>query len=112
MRRQRRPTPQFTSTVGKALERSARRHATRTVLSSIRDGPMRARPGRLPGSPHGCSKHCHRETASAFSAHSDAYVLLLLGCVLAGLVHVSVNCNARNDEPGYPLTQPEPTTVV
>jgi acyl-CoA synthetase (AMP-forming)/AMP-acid ligase II len=38
-------------------------------------------------------------------------VLLFLGCARAGLVHVSVNYNARTDELAYLPTRPEPATV-
>ena len=70
-----------------------------------------ARPCRFPGSAHGCPKHCHPATASAHDTHCDAYVLLFLGCARAGLVHVSVNYNARTDELAYLPTRPEPATV-
>jgi len=43
--------------------------------------------------------------------HCDAYVLLFLGWARAGLVHVSVNDNARTDELAHLATRPEPATV-
>ena len=77
-----------------------------------------ARPCRFPGSPHGCPKHCHPAPASAhdthcdaYVTHCDAYVLLFLGWARAGLVHVSVNYNARTDELAHLATRPEPATV-
>jgi acyl-CoA synthetase (AMP-forming)/AMP-acid ligase II len=48
------------------------------------------------------------DRVAAFGHNSDAYVLLYLGCAKAGLVHVTVNFNARRYELIYLLTQSEP----
>ncbi|MCW3015773.1 MAG: acyl-CoA synthetase [Solirubrobacterales bacterium] len=101
----------FPSTVGRVLERSARRVPTRTALVfggrtwtyaelDAATGRVAARLlalGLVPG-----------DRVAAFGKNSDAYLLLYLGCARAGLVHVPVNFNARGEELVYLLTQCEP----
>src|SRR5918993_4428012 len=45
------------------------------------------------------------DRVAAYGMNSDAYVLLWLGCVRAGLVHVSVNFHLTGDELLYILNQ-------
>ena len=45
------------------------------------------------------------DRVAAYGVNSDAYVLLWLGCVRAGLVHVSVNFHLTGDELLYILNQ-------
>lgn len=50
----------------------------------------------------GCAKG---ERIAAYARNSDAYVLLMLGCVRAGLIHVPVNYGLSGDELLYVLRQ-------
>lgn len=99
------------STVGRILERSARRDPDRLALTfagrrwtyaelDVAVGRVAARLlglGLAPG-----------DRVAAFGKNSDAYVVLYLACARAGLVHVPVNFNARGDELTYLLTQSGP----
>ena len=45
------------------------------------------------------------ERIAAYGRNSDAYIILMLGCVRAGLVHVPVNFGLTGDELSYVLRQ-------
>jgi fatty-acyl-CoA synthase len=106
--------PAFPSTVGRILERSARRTPDRLALTfadrrwayaELERAAGRVAAGLLAkGLRHG-------DRVAAFGKNSDAYLLLYLGCARAGLVHVPVNFNAIGDELAYLLTQSGPRVV-
>jgi fatty-acyl-CoA synthase len=106
--------PAEPSTVGRILERSARRDPARVALTfadrrwtyaELDRAVGRVAAGLLAlGLEHG-------DRVAGFGKNSDAYLLLYLGCARAGLVHVPVNFNARGDELAYLLTQSEPRAV-
>jgi fatty-acyl-CoA synthase len=103
--------PEFPSTVGRIVERSATRYPDKLALTfaerhwtyaelDLAVGRVAAgllAQGLAPG-----------DRVAAFGKNSDAYLLLYLGCARAGLVHVPVNFNARGEELVYLLTQSEP----
>src|SRR5690606_2137630 len=100
--------PTYPSTVGRILERTARRLPDKLALtfadrhwtyaeldravSRVAAG-LRAQ-GLSPG-----------DRVIAFGKNSDAYLLSYLGCARAGLVHVPVNFNSKGEELAYLLTQ-------
>jgi fatty-acyl-CoA synthase len=45
------------------------------------------------------------ERVAAYDRNSDAYVILMLGCVRAGLIHVPINFGLSGDELVYVLQQ-------
>jgi fatty-acyl-CoA synthase len=106
--------PVYASTVGRILERSARRTPDRPALTfgerrwsyaELDRAVSRVAAGLLGlGLAAG-------DRVAAFGKNSDAYLLLYLGCARAGLVHVPVNFNARSAELAYLLTQSEPAAV-
>jgi fatty-acyl-CoA synthase len=103
--------PDYPSTVGRVLERTARRVPGKLALTfaqrswsyeELDRAAGRVAAGLLaqglePG-----------DRVAAFGKNSDAYLLLYLGCARTGLVHVPVNFNARGDELVYLLTQSSP----
>ena len=107
-------SPVFASTVGQLIERSARRTPHRVALTfgerswtyrELDTAVGRVAAGLLAlGLPHG-------GRVAAYGKNSDAYLLLFLGCVRAGLVHVPVNFNTVGAELAYLLTQSEPAAV-
>jgi fatty-acyl-CoA synthase len=102
------------STIGRLLERTARRTPDRVGLTfadrrwTYRELDIAV--GRVAaqllatGAGHG-------DRIAAYGKNSDAYVLLFLACARAGLVHVPVNFNARGDELVHLLTQSEPVAA-
>ncbi|BCJ39890.1 acyl-CoA synthetase [Actinoplanes ianthinogenes] len=102
------------STVGRIIERSARRTPDRIALTfadrtwsyaELDTAVGRVAAGLLAlGLSHG-------DRVAAYGKNSDSYLLLFLGCARAGLVHVPVNFNAVGGELGYLLTQSEPAAV-
>lgn len=103
--------PGYPSTVGRVLERSARRVPNRVALTFADRVWTYAELDRAAG--RVAAKLLARgllrgDRVAAFGKNSDAYLLLYLGCARAGLVHVPVNFNARGDELAYLLTQSEP----
>jgi fatty-acyl-CoA synthase len=106
--------PQFHSTVGQILERSAARVPERIALhfqdrtwtyAELDDAVGRVA-HRLLG--EGLAKG---DRVAAYGKNSDAYVLLYLACARAGLIHVPINFNAVESELEYLLTQSGSTTV-
>ena len=106
--------PLYTSTVGRILERSARRTPDRPALifgeRSWSYADLDRAVGRVAAGLLGLGLVAGDRVA-AFGKNSDAYLLLYLGCARAGLVHVPVNFNARSAELAYLLTQSEPAAV-
>ena len=108
------PAPAYPSTVGAVLKRTAGRLPGRLALTfadrrwtyaELDRGADRVAAALLGlGLAHG-------DRVAAFGKNSDAYLLLYLGCARAGLVHVPVNFNARDDELAYLLTQSEPAAA-
>jgi fatty-acyl-CoA synthase len=106
--------PSFPSTVGRILERSARRLPDKLALAFAERrwtyaeldravGRVAARLlalGLRPG-----------DRVAAFGKNSDAYAMLYLGCARAGLIHVPVNFSARGDELVYLLSQSDPAAA-
>lgn len=101
----------FTSTLGRILERSARRTPTKVALTfadrSWTYAELDAGVGRVAASLLGMGLG-KGDRVAAYGKNSDAYLLLFLGCARAGLVHVPINFNAAGDELVYLLTQSEP----
>jgi fatty-acyl-CoA synthase len=99
------------STVGRILERSARRDPDRLALTFADRrwtyAELDTAVGRVAGRLLGLGLQ-PGDRVAAFGKNSDAYVVLYLACARAGLVHVPVNFNARGDELTYLLTQSEP----
>src|SRR5690242_14204678 len=103
--------PGFPSTVGRVLERTARRVPSQLALTfadrrwtyaelDVAAGRVAAAllaRGVVPG-----------DRVAAFGKNSDAYLLLYLGCARAGLVHVPVNFNSRGEDLRFLLTHSEP----
>ena len=103
--------PRFSSTVGRVLERSARRVPDRLALTFAERRWSYAELDRAAGRVAAALLALGLERGdrvAAFGKNSDAYLLLFLGCARAGLVHVPVNFNARGEELGYLLTHSEP----
>jgi fatty-acyl-CoA synthase len=102
------------STVGRIIERSARRTPNRTALTfgdrSWTYGELNTAVGRVAAGLVGLGLS-HGDRVAAYGKNSDAYLLLFLGCARAGLVHVPVNFNTFGDELAYLLTQSEPAAV-
>jgi fatty-acyl-CoA synthase len=106
--------PAFPSTVGRVLERSARRHPDKLALT-FEDrrwtyGELDRAAGRVAARLLGLGLR-PGDRVAAFGRNSDAYLLLYLGCARAGLVHVPVNFSARGDELVYLLTQSDPAAA-
>jgi fatty-acyl-CoA synthase len=102
------------STVGRVLERSARRLPDKLALT------FADRRWTYSELDHAVGRVAARllalglrtgDRVAAFGKNSDAYLLLYLGCARAGLVHVPVNFNARGEELVYLLTQSEPAAA-
>ena len=106
--------PVFASTVGRVLERSARRTPDRLALTfgerSWSYAELDRAVGRVAAGLLGLGL-VRGDRVAAFGKNSDAYLLLYLGCARAGLVHVPVNFNARASELAYLLTQSAPAAV-
>jgi fatty-acyl-CoA synthase len=106
--------PVYASTVGRVLERSARRAPDRLALTFAERrwtyGELDRAVGRVAAGLLGLAL-ARGDRVVAFGKNSDAYLLLYLGCARAGLVHVPVNFNARSAELAYLLTQSEPAAV-
>ncbi|MGZ6623767.1 MAG: AMP-binding protein, partial [Solirubrobacteraceae bacterium] len=104
----------FASTVGRVLERSARRTPDRLALTfgarSWSYAELDRAVGRVAAGLLGLGL-VRGDRVAAFGKNSDAYLLLYLGCARAGLVHVPVNFNARGSELAYLLTQSAPAAV-
>src|SRR5918997_4687105 len=89
-------------TVGDALRRAARRFRGRTAL---RFGPRRWSFAELDRAADRVARALlgaglsRGDRVVAYGRNSDGYLLLWLGCVRAGLVHVPAN---------FPLPRPEP----
>lgn len=105
----------FPSTVGRVLERSARRAPDALALTFADRrwtyAELDAATGRVAAQllARGLVKG---DRVAALGKNSDAYLLLYLGCARAGLVHVPVNFGARGAELEYLLTQSEPRLVL
>lgn len=101
----------FPSTIGRIVERSARRTPDAPALTfedrSYTYAELDLAVGRVARGLRelGLAKG---DRVAAFGKNSDAYLLLFLGCARAGLVHVPVNFNARRGELEYLLTQSGP----
>ena len=106
--------PVFASTVGRVLERSARRTPDRLALTFGERrwsyAELDRAVGRVAAGLLGLGL-VRGDRVAAFGTNSDAYLLLYLGCARAGLVHVPVNFNARASELAYLLTQSAPAAV-
>ena len=106
--------PVFASTVGRVLERSARRTPDRVALTfgerSWSYTELDRAAGRVAAGLLGLGL-VRGDRVAAFGKNSDAYLLLYLGCARAGLVHVPVNFNARASELAYLLTQSAPAAL-
>jgi fatty-acyl-CoA synthase len=105
---------EYASTVGRVLERSARRTPTRLALT-FDDRPwtyaeLDRAAGRVAGRLLDLGLR-PGDRVAAYGKNSDAYLLLYLGCARAGLVHVPVNFNSISDELAYLLTQSQPSIV-
>ena len=103
--------PAYPSTIGRLLERSARRTPDRLALTFADRRWTYAELDRAAGRVAAGLLALGLEPGdrvAAFGKNSDAYLLLFVGCARAGLVHVPVNFNARGDELAYLLTHSEP----
>ncbi|WP_028850839.1 fatty acyl-CoA synthetase [Thermocrispum municipale] len=107
--------PTYPSTVGRILERTARRLPDKLALTfadrrwtyaQLDRAVSRVAAGLLA---QGLSPG---DRVIAFGKNSDAYLLSYLGCARAGLVHVPINFNSRGEELAYLLTQSEPSLVL
>src|SRR3954452_6222123 len=108
-------TVSFPSTVGRVLERSARRFPDRLALT-FEDrrwtyAELDRATGRVAAALLARGLE-HGDRVAAFGKNSDAYLLLYLGCARAGLVHVPVNFNARGDELRFLLAHSEPRLAL
>ncbi|ANN14976.1 acyl-CoA synthetase [Amycolatopsis orientalis] len=106
--------PGYPSTVGRVLERSARRVPAHVALTFADRVWTYAELDRAAGRVAAKLLErglVHGDRVAAFGKNSDAYLLLYLGCARAGLVHVPVNFNARGEELKYLLTQSEPAVA-
>jgi fatty-acyl-CoA synthase len=106
--------PDYPSTVGRVLERSASRFPSKLALTFDTRSWTYAELNEAAGRVAAALRQQGLEPGdrvAAFGKNSDAYLLLYLGCARAGLVHVPVNFNARGDELVYLLTQSEPRAV-
>jgi fatty-acyl-CoA synthase len=104
--------PFYSSTVGRVLERSARRAPDRVALTFAQRSWTYSQLDRAAGRVAGALLARGLEPGdrvAAFGKNSDAYLLLFLGCARAGLIHVPVNFNARGEELAYLLTQSGPS---
>lgn len=101
----------FTSTIGRAIARSAGRVPDKTALVfgertwTYRE--LDTAVGRVAHQLLGLGLQ-KGDRVAAYGKNSDAFLLLFLGCARAGLVHVPVNFNAVGDELAYLLTQSAP----
>ncbi|MHB8693028.1 MAG: fatty acyl-CoA synthetase [Solirubrobacteraceae bacterium] len=103
--------PDYPSTVGRVLERTARRVPEKLALTFAQRSWTYAELDQAAGRVAAGLIKLGLEPGdrvAAFGKNSDAYLLLYLGCARAGLVHVPVNFNARDDELVYLLTQSSP----
>ncbi|WIM93403.1 fatty acyl-CoA synthetase [Actinoplanes oblitus] len=102
------------STVGRIIERSARRTPARVALTfgdrSWTYAELDTAAGRVAAGLLALGLS-HGDRVAAYGKNSDAYLLLFLGCARAGLVHVPVNFNTTGGELAYLLTQSEPAAV-
>lgn len=103
--------PQFTSTIGQLIERSADRFPARTALTfadrSWTYRELDTAVGRVAAKLSEVGLD-HGDRVVAYGKNSDAYLLLFLGCARAGLIHVPVNFNSVGDELHHLLTQSTP----
>jgi fatty-acyl-CoA synthase len=106
--------PQHPSTVGRVLERIARRLPGKLGLTFAERrwsyAELDRAAGRVAARLLGLGL-APGDRVAALGKNSDAYLLLYLGCARAGLIHVPVNFNARGDELVYLLTQSEPAAA-
>ncbi|WP_436535325.1 fatty acyl-CoA synthetase [Actinoplanes sp. HUAS TT8] len=104
----------FPSTVGRILERSARRTPRRVALTfagrSWTYAELDTAVGRVAAGLLALGL-APGERVAAYGKNSDAFLFLFLGCARAGLVHVPVNFNTVGGELAYLLTQSEPAVV-
>ena len=94
--------------IGDALARSVRRNPAREALR------FEARSWTYAELDAAANRVAHRllalgletgDRVAAYGRNSDAYVLLWLGCVRAGLIHVPINYALRDAELGYIVEQ-------
>lgn len=106
--------PVFASTVGRVLERSARRTPDGQALTfgerSWSYVELDRAVGRVAAALPGLGL-MPGDRVAAFGKNSDAYLLLYLGCARVGLVHMPVNFNALASELAYLLTRSEPPSL-
>lgn len=107
--------PTQPSTIGRLIERSARRYPSRVALTFAERiwtyAELDAAVGRVAGRllAEGLT---HGDRVAAYGKNSDSYLLLYLACARAGLVHVPVNFNSSGSELEYLLTQSSPTAAL
>ncbi|MBV9047895.1 MAG: AMP-binding protein, partial [Solirubrobacterales bacterium] len=96
------------STVGRILERTARRSPSKVALTFGERrwsyAELDRGVGRVAAALLGLAL-APGDRVAAYGKNSDAYLLLYLGCARAGLIHVPVNFNATGDELSYLLSQ-------
>jgi fatty-acyl-CoA synthase len=103
--------PQYPSTVGRVIERTSSRQPNTLALTYAERSWSYAELNRAVGRVAAgllAQGLVPGDRVAAYGKNSDAYLLLYLGCARAGLVHVPVNFNARDEELAYLLTQTEP----
>ncbi len=103
------------STIGRILERSARRMPGKLALTFGERRWSYAELDQAVGKVAGRLLELgleRGERVAAYGKNSDAYVLLYLACARAGLVHVPVNFNATGEELSYLLTQSGSAAVL
>ncbi len=104
-------SPGYPRTVGRVLTRSATRLPDKLALTFADRRWTYAELDRAAGRvaarllAHGLTPG---DRVATYGKNSEAYLLLYLGCARAGLVHVPVNFNARDEEFAYLLTQAGP----
>jgi fatty-acyl-CoA synthase len=96
------------STIGDILTRSARRHADRLAVvfrdRSYTYGELDVASDRVAAFLHGLGL-VKGDRVAAYGRNSDAYLLLWLGAVKAGLVHVPINYALTGAELAYIVRQ-------
>ncbi|MBV8988441.1 MAG: AMP-binding protein [Solirubrobacterales bacterium] len=96
------------STVGRILERTARRSPSEVALTFGERrwsyAELDRGVGRVAAALLGLAL-APGDRVAAYGKNSDAYLLLYLGCARAGLIHVPVNFNATGEELSYLLSQ-------